>query len=323
MYLSLYKKDGERIARQFIEVHDKYDKPLIVTWMAGPEDGKAMLREHGIPVFDEPTRALKSLGNLYRYQKNQQAYHANREKELELEPLDPAEVAAVRAWLTERRKEGTGLSEGESRRVLRAFRFPLVAGDLAATADEAVALAEKLGYPVVMKIDSPHILHKSDVGGVVLNIRSEQDVRDAYDTIMRNVAAHFEALPPINGVLVEKMEKAQAEILLGSQTDPLFGPTVAFGMGGIFVEVLKEISLRVAPITTHDALEMVGELKGSKILDGLRGKPACDKQAVYHALLSLSRMVVEMQDLIREVDINPLFAFEDGVKAGDALVVLY
>jgi len=207
--------------------------------------------------------------------------------------------------------------------VLRAFRFPLVAGDLAATADEAVALAEKLGYPVVMKIDSPHILHKSDVGGVVLNIRSEQDVRDAYDTIMRNVAAHFETLPPINGVLVEKMEKAQAEILLGSQTDPLFGPTVAFGMGGIFVEVLKEISLRVAPITTHDALEMVGELKGSKILDGLRGKPACDKQAVYHALLSLSRMVVEMQDLIKEVDINPLFAFEDGVKAGDALVVLY
>ena len=322
MYLAMYKGIGEKVARQFIEVHDKYRKPLIVTWMAGPEDGKALLREHGIPVFDEPTRALKSLSNLYHYRKNQEAFHSNREKELELEPLDEAEVAEVRAWLTERRKEGSGLSEGESRRVLKAFRFPLVEGDLAATPDEAVRLAEKIGYPVVMKIDSPHILHKSDVGGVVLNVRSEEEVRAAFDKIMQNVASHFETLPPINGLLVEKMEKAQAEILLGSQTDPLFGPTVAFGMGGIFVEVLKEISLRVAPLSMHDALEMVGELKGSKILDGLRGKPACDKQAVYRALLYLSRMVTEMQDLIKEVDINPLFAFTDGVKAGDALVVL-
>lgn len=322
MYLSLYKTAGERIARQFIEVYDKYKKPLIVTWMAGPEDGKTMLREHGIPVFDEPVRALKSIANLYRYRKNQETYHNNKEKTLELEPLAPAEVGALRAWLSERRREGSGLSEGESRRVLRTFRFPLVEGDLAATPDEAVHLAGQIGYPVVMKIDSPHILHKSDVGGVVLNVRSEEEVRAAFDAILRSVSAHFESMPPINGILVEKMEKAEAEILLGSQTDPLFGPTVAFGMGGIFVEVLKEISLRVAPLSMHDAVEMVGELKGSRVLDGLRGKKACDKQAVYRALLSLSRMVTELQDLIAEVDINPLFALPDGVKAGDALVVL-
>lgn len=323
MYLALYAGSGERIAKQFIEVSEKYEKPLIVTWMAGPEDAKRMMREHGIPVFDEPIRAVKSLGAYRQYHVGQKAYHA-REKSLPYAypPLDEAEVERIRSWLKERRKEGTGLSEYESRTVLKAFGFPLVAGELADSPEKAVAIAENIGYPVVMKIDSPHILHKSDVGGVLLNLKNAEEVRAGYDRILDRIKASFTEMPPINGILVEKMEKAEAELLIGCQQDPLFGPTIAFGIGGIFVEVLKEISLRVAPLHVDDAKDMVAELKGAKILSGLRGKPPCDKEAVYNALMCISRLAVEMQDIIKEIDINPLFAYENGVKAGDALIIL-
>ena len=124
-----------------------------------------------------------------------------------------------------------------------------------------------------MKIDSPHVLHKSDVGGVLLNVMDENDVRAGFEAIMSNVAKALGELPPVNGVLVEKMEKAETELLIGMQTDPLFGPTIAFGVGGIFVEVLKEISLRVAPLSEDDAYDMLSELKVAKLLDGARGKP--------------------------------------------------
>lgn len=323
MYLSLYAKDGERIAKQFIEVAEKYDKPLVVTWMSGPEDGKRMLREHGIPVFDEPIRAVKSVGAYKKYLDNQCTYHARENADPYPYPqLDEKAIDELKAWLVQRREQGTGLSEYGSRKVLSAFGFPLVPGDLAVDEEAALAIAEKVGYPVVLKIDSPHILHKSDVGGVVLNIRNAQELRQGYNTIMANVASHFETMPPINGILVEKMEKAQAELLIGCQQDPLFGPTIAFGVGGIFVEVLKEIALRVAPLTMDDCKQMVSELKGAKLLSGVRGKPPCDKQAVYDAIMCLSRLAVELQDIVKEIDINPLFAYENGVKAGDALVVL-
>lgn len=322
MYLAMYKKDSERIVKQFIEVYDKYKKPLVVTWMAGPKDGIAKLREHGIQVFEEPVRALKAIAAVCKYKEKQEKYHRTNHVPCELNPLDMCKVSGVRNWLLERGKLCKSLSEGESRKVLEAFGFPVVEGGIAEDAEAAVVLAREIGYPVVMKIDSPFILHKSDVGGVVLGIGNDDEARDAYDTIMRNVSSHFDTLPLINGVLVEKMEKAQVEALLGAQSDPLFGPTIAFGMGGIFVELLKEVSLRVAPLSEYDAHEMVDELRVSKLFDGLRGKPPCDKEAVYGALLALSRMVTEMRDIIKEVDINPLFVYEKGVKAGDALIVL-
>ncbi len=323
MYLALYASSGERIAKQFIEVAEKYEKPLIVTWMAGPEDAKRVMREHGIAVFDEPIRAVKSLGAYRQYLVGQKAYHAREKAEAyKDQPIDMAEVEGIKAWLSERRKLGTGLSEYESRKVLKAFGIPLVEGELAANPDEAVAIAEKLGYPVVMKIDSPHILHKSDVGGVLLNLKDAEEVRAGYSTIMEHIKSSFTELPPINGILIEKMEKAEAELLIGCQQDPVFGPTVAFGIGGIFVEVLKEISLRVAPLCIDDAKEMVAELKGSRVLSGIRGKPPCDKEAIYDVLMNVSRLAVEMEDIIKEIDINPLFSFKNGVRAGDALIIL-
>lgn len=323
MYLAMYKSAGERIAKQFIEVVEKYDKPLIVTWMAGPEDAKNLMREHGILVFDEPVRAVKSLGAYHAYIRGQERYRSRaRSGEIELPELNAADIAGLKAWLKERSKGTKGLSEYESRRVLGTFGFPLVPGGLAETAEDAVRIAGEIGYPVVMKIDSPHVLHKSDVGGVLLNVMDENDVRAGFEAIMSNVAKALGELPPVNGVLVEKMEKAETELLIGMQTDPLFGPTIAFGVGGIFVEVLKEISLRVAPLSEDDAYDMLSELKGAKLLDGARGKPPCDKKSVFRAILCLSRMATELSGIVREVDINPLFAFTDGVRAGDALVVL-
>lgn len=322
MYLAMYKSSGERIAKQFIEVAEKYNKPLIVTWMAGPEDAKNLMRKHGILVFDEPMRAVKSLGAYYAYIKGQERYHSRGANGISLPELDMAAVGKIKDWLKERRLGDKGLSEYESRRVLEAFGFPLVPGGLAVSADDAVRIAGEIGYPVVMKIDSPKVLHKSDVGGVVLNVKDESEVREGYERILDNVRKAMGELPPLNGILVEKMEKAEAELLIGSKTDPMFGPTIAFGVGGIFVEVLKEISLRVAPLTEDDAHDMLSELKGAKLLDGVRGKPPCDKEAVYRAILCLSRMAVELKGIVSEVDINPLFAFTDGVRAGDALVVL-
>lgn len=322
MYLAMYTKIGDTIADQFIEVAEKYDKPLIVTWLAGPEEAKQKMRRHGISVFDEPSRAVRAVGAVHRYWQRQKDFHAREKTGTAAFTPDPAALAELRAWLAERRELGKGLSEYESRKVLKTFNFPMVEGDLAASPEEAAKIAESIGFPVVMKIDSPHILHKSDVGGVVLNIKSAEEAKAAYETIMSNVSAHFDTLPPINGMLVEKMEKAQAEILIGCNQDPMFGPVIAFGMGGIFVELLKEIALRAAPLTMADAKEMVASLKGSKVLDGLRGKPKCDKEAVYDVILCISQVASELKDLIAEIDINPLFAYENGAKAADALVVL-
>ena len=325
IYLGLLKKDGEQVSGAILDAAKKSKKLLMVSWVAGPEDAIKKLRAAGVPVFPEPTRGVKALAAVRNYRKNQQAFWA-REKESKttLPELNNAAVAEIKDWLVQRDEKCKGLSEHESRRVLKAFGLPVVEGDLATSPQEAVRIAGEIGYPVVMKIDSPYILHKSDVGGVLLNISDAKSVEEGYKTILDRVSKSKYADAPINGILVEKMEKAEGEILIGCKRDPMFGHTIAFGMGGIFVEVFKEISLRVAPLCREDAIEMVNELKCSKIMNGLRGKEPWDKEAMYQFLLMVSRMTQELKDIVEEIDINPLFAFAEGkgVKAGDALFLL-
>lgn len=324
-YVGLLYKDGERVARQVIDVAKKTRKMVMVSWVGAKQEHLALLRQNGVPAFEEPGRGIRSLAALYHYRKGQEAYRAHQSNRLyRLPKLDNAKILDIRRWLTERREIGTALSEAESRQVLMAFDIPVVEGALAASVEEAVEIAGHIGYPVVMKIDSAMILHKSDVGGVRLNITDDDAVRRAYYSILETVRGKLGTDVPINGILIEKMEKAEAEILIGCKQDPLFGPTVAFGLGGIFVEALKEISIRVAPLTLDDANMMMAELRGAKILDGLRGKPACDKKALRNVLLGTSRMVIELKDLISEIDINPMFVFEEGkgARAGDALILL-
>ena len=203
------------------------------------------------------------------------------------------------------------------------YGIPVTREQVATSAREAARLAEEIGFPVVLKIDSPDILHKSEAGAIRLNVDSPEAATRFYDEIIANAQTH-DTNARINGVLVQEMIRGGTEVMIGMSQDPQFGPTVAFGLGGIFVEVLKDISLRVAPLSTSDAEQMVKEIKGYQILQGVRGKKPSDIAAIVDVLLRISRLAQDCKDTITEIDINPLIVFDEGrgVKAADALVVL-
>ena len=203
------------------------------------------------------------------------------------------------------------------------YGIPVTREQVATSAREAARMAEEIGFPVVLKIDSPDILHKSEAGAIRLNVDSPEAATRFYDEIIANAQTH-DTNARINGVLVQEMIRGGTEVIIGMSQDPQFGPTVAFGLGGIFVEVLKDISLRVAPLSTSDAEQMVKEIKGYQILQGVRGKKPSDIAAIVDVLLRISRLAQDCKDTITEIDINPLIVFDEGrgVKAADALVVL-
>ena len=194
-----------------------------------------------------------------------------------------------------------------------------VAGSL----EEALEIASKIGYPVVLKIDSPDITHKTDAGAIKLGISNQTELINAYNEIITN-SKKYAPEARIGGVLVQEMIKGAREVIVGMSHDPQFGPIIMFGLGGIFVEVFKDVSLRVAPLTRADAEEMVKEVRGYEILKAFRGKPEADVEGIVDVLLRLSRLAVDLGDVLSEIDINPLMVLDKGkgVKAADALVVL-
>jgi len=189
--------------------------------------------------------------------------------------------------------------------------------------DEAVKKAEETGYPVVLKIVSPDILHKSDAGGVKVNLKDEAGVREAYQTILKNAKA-YKADADIHGVVVQRMAPWATEIIVGSINDPTFGATVMFGLGGIFVEVLKDVTFRVAPISESEAASMLDDIKGAAILDGTRGEAPRDKEMLTQVLAKYAYMVSDLSDEIAESDANPVLVYEkgDGVTIVDARIIL-
>jgi acetyltransferase len=215
------------------------------------------------------------------------------------------------------------LSEHQSKALLDLYGIPVTREQVARSSQEAVRLAGEIGFPVVLKIDSPDILHKSEAGAIRLGVNSQEEVIRFYDEIIENTETH-NPNARINGVLVQEMIRDGTEVMIGVSQDPQFGPTIAFGLGGIFVEVLKDISLRVAPLSSADAEQMVKEIKGYPILTGVRGKRRSDIKAIVDVLLRISKLAKDWEDTISEIDINPLIVFDEGhgVKAADALVVL-
>lgn len=214
------------------------------------------------------------------------------------------------------------LLEHEAYEFLRAYELPVPKFGLAASGDEAVELAEKIGYPVVLKIVSPDIVHKSDVGGVKVNIPSDSDVRKWFDTILTNVRSKAPTAKVV-GILVQEMVPQDLEVIVGSTRDPVFGPVVMFGLGGIFVEVLKDVSLRVTPITEYDAEEMLREIRAASILQGYRGSPPRDKKAIVDLILKVGRLMDEVPE-ITDVDLNPVMVFPEGMgaKIADARILI-
>lgn len=212
------------------------------------------------------------------------------------------------------------LLEHEAKNLCEVFDIPTTKLKVAKNKDEAVEYAKQIGFPVVLKILSPDIIHKSDVGGVVVNIENEEKVREAYKKIMGNVEKH-KPTAKIFGVVVEEMAKPSTEVIVGLIKDQQFGPTIMFGLGGIFVEVLKDVSFRVCPITEKDATEMMLEIKGYPILKGYRNYPSADLNTLTKILLNVSRMAEEYPE-IAEMDLNPILVYEKGAKVVDARIIL-
>ncbi|HET7710650.1 MAG TPA: acetate--CoA ligase family protein, partial [Thermoanaerobaculia bacterium] len=210
------------------------------------------------------------------------------------------------------------LSEVEALGVCEAYGIKVAAARLAKSPDEAAGMATATGFPVVMKIVSPDIVHKSDSGGVVVGVATADEARETYERIVNNVK-RAEPDATIDGVLVQQMVKGGRETICGIVRDPVFGPLVMFGLGGIYVEVLRDVIFRVAPLTTADARNMVTGIRGSKLLDALRGQPAVSRDALMDALRRLSHIAVDFP-MIEEMDINPLLAFEEDAIAVDCRV---
>jgi acyl-CoA synthetase (NDP forming) len=206
------------------------------------------------------------------------------------------------------------LTEHEAKKVLSKYGIPVTQGSIAKSADEAFRIASSIGFPVAMKISSPDISHKSDVGGVVLNIKKE-DVKAAYSDMLSRVR---KAVPDANieGVLVQQMAPSGHEVIVGIKKDAQFGHALMFGLGGIFVEIYKDVSFRVTPIDKKEALEMISDIKGYPILKGIRGRKHADVDAVADVLVSVSEMA--QKENIVELDINPLIVGEKGAVAVDA-----
>ena len=227
----------------------------------------------------------------------------------------------VREVLKAVRADGrTALSAPEAKRVCDAYGIVVPGEGLATSAGEAVAVAEQIGYPVVLKIVSPDILHKTEAKGVLVGVSSADDVSAGYETIVSNAKA-YDPSAEITGVQVQEMLGSGQEVLIGAITDPTFGPVMTFGLGGVLVEVLRDVTFRLAPTTLDDALSMIGGIRAAEVLEGVRGGPASDRDALAQMIERVSRLVADFPE-ITEVDLNPVLASENGATAVDARLLV-
>jgi len=219
-----------------------------------------------------------------------------------------------------RKEKRNFLLETEAKTVCVEYGIPITRFKLAKNEADAVKFANEIGYPVVLKIVSPDVFHKSDVGGVIVNLKTAKDVSEAYEKILKNVKKH-KPNAKIVGILVQEMAPASTEVIVGAIKDPQFGPALMFGLGGIFVEVLKDVTFRVAPITREEACEMITEVKAYPLLKGYRNTPPADTEAIADILLSTSKLVMEHEE-IKELDLNPIMVYKKGAKTVDARIIL-
>lgn len=282
-------------------------KPVLIGWMAeGDMDRTFSTQAETIPAYHLPETPALVLGKAATYAEW-------RQQPAGMVPdFDDLNLSAVRKICTDAlSRRGAGwLSVVETRDVLSAIRLPVQPGGVARTADEAAALARQVGYPVAIKLASHQIVHKTEVGGVHLNLTNEEAVREAFDS-MRTRLAETNQLDAMEGVLVQPMLTGGVEVMVGVTDDPLFGPLMDFGLGGIHVEILGDVQFRITPLTDRDAAEMVRGIKGYRLLTGYRGHPPADLDALEETLLRVSRLVEEIPE-ISELDLNPIFALPPG-----------
>jgi acetyltransferase len=295
-------------------------KPAAMLWVGGCTDdrefGAKDLIEAGTPVYRNALPCLRAVRAAADFGALVREFKAGLRA-----PVRPAhaDAAAARALLG---KAGPRLTEREAKAVLAAYGLPVTREMLARDAEEAVAHARALGGAVAIKIDSPDIAHKTEAGAIRLGVQGDEAVRTAFAAVMQ-AARRFAPQAAINGALVQEMAAGGVETMLGIVRDPVFGPVVAAGLGGIHVEVLRDIAYRIAPVTAEEARRMLRELRGYRLLEGVRGAPPADIEALVEAIVRLSWFAHDLEGEIAELDINPLLVLERGagVKVVDALIV--
>ena len=313
---SLQGEIATKIAAEIIAIANTTDKPIACAWSARDvmaEDAYAALDEARIPHYKSPVRCGGAFAVMSSYAEAKRRIEAQRvEQPLVLKKTQSKQMLTSRT---------ADVAEYQAKKVLAEYGIRVTQEELAATREQALMIAKKIGYPVAIKVQSADISHKTEAKAVKLGLTSDAELAAAYDEVLANAKA-YNAKAKIDGVLVQEMLRGGTEAILGITNDPLFGPAVMFGLGGIFAEIMKDVSFRLAPVTLPMAREMIAEIKGYPLLTGARGRPHADIDALADAIVKLSALAVDLKDHVAELDINPLFVMErgKGVVAADALI---
>jgi acetyl coenzyme A synthetase (ADP forming)-like protein len=300
----------ELTATAVSDLSAKIDKPVLACFMGEVRvaPGIEILTKNGVPNYPFPERAARAFRAMADYRQ------IRERKPPEFVHFE-ADRKAVQETLAKVFSENrSSIGDAEARSILQAYQMRIPRSELASTPDQAVDFARQIGYPVVLKIASPDILHKTDVGGVKVNLRNASEVRDAFELMVYR-AQRYVPDARIWGCLVQEMAPpGGTEILVGMNRDPQFGPLVTFGLGGIYVETLKDVTFRVAPFSPEEARQMLDEIRAHAILDGVRGQPPADKEAIVDILLRIGQLVQDFPE-IAELDINPVMVYPEGQGA--------
>lgn len=316
--------ESVEIAKNIVELvrNQPYQNKTILTSFMGfgaVQEANSILNANNIPTYSTPEQAIKTYMYMHNYKKNiDLLYETPEELPVDASPPKRPIMAILRNAVLEDREI---LTEDEAKKILKYYNFPVVRTAVANTVDEAVAFATEMGFPVVLKILSPQIVHKSDAGGVILNVNSPREVRDAFELLIQRATA-YNPNAQIIGVTVQPMvEKKGHEVIIGGKTDPVFGPVILFGMGGVGVELFKDCSIGLPPLNTTLIRRMMEETKVYRLLKGYRGSTPVDLKKLDETILMFSQLLVDFPQ-IKEIDINPLLISEKEASILDARIVI-
>jgi acyl-CoA synthetase (NDP forming) len=287
-------------------------------WVGGCTDEAGFTRKDfvaaGVTVYRDATPCMRAFRAAIEFGEHVALRKSGADEPRRPEGLDRQRASALMT------NTGARLTEREAKEALAAYGLPVTRERLARTAEEAVGAAREIGAAVALKIDSPDIAHKTEAGAIRLNVSGDEAVRAAFAEVMA-AARRYAPSATLNGVLVQEMAPKGIEMMLGMINDPVFGPIVAVGLGGIYVEALKDVAYRAAPVTPRDAAAMLGELRSKKLLEGVRGMAPRDTEALIDAIVRLSWFAHDFRDAVAEIDVNPLVVLDRGVNVVDALIV--
>ncbi len=308
--------DLKKVAETIASVGPKSGKTILASLLGLGDVTPAVgvLESNGVPNYSFPESAVRALAAMSEYKR----WIDRPRTEVKHFEVD---LVLARKIIGRARQAGlTNLSQTDAMSLLSAYGLPAIKIEFARTRQQAVALARKIGLPVAMKIVSPDVVHKTDIGAVKLDLNNEKDVGEAFEEILKNVKANSPSAR-IEGVLLQNYVTGGTETIIGIHRDPKFGPLLMFGLGGIYVEAYRDVSFRLAPIRELGARNMIQQIRGGKILEGFRGQPPRDTEAIAECIERLSQLAIDLEE-VQELDVNPLLAFEKGCKAVDARVII-